>query len=59
MRITVKVLIRVHILRLAEGMPFTTRSVLNYGNRPAVDQVLSRFVKLQATGNFLYQRQHE
>jgi hypothetical protein len=45
MRITVKVLIRVHILRLAEGMPFTTRSVLNYGNRPAVDQVLSRFVK--------------
>jgi len=26
-------------------MPFTTRSVLSYGNRPAVDQVLSRFVK--------------
>jgi hypothetical protein len=45
MRITVKFLIRVHILRLAEGKPFTTRNVLSYGNRPAVDQVLSRFVK--------------
>jgi hypothetical protein len=45
MRITAKFLIRVHILRLAEGKPFTTRSVLSYGNRPAVDQVLSRFVK--------------
>ena len=45
MRITAKFLIRVHILRLAEGTPFTTRNVLSYGNRPAVDQVLSRFVK--------------
>jgi hypothetical protein len=45
MRVTAKFLIRIHILRLAEGMAFTTRNVLAYGNRPAVDQVLSRFVK--------------
>jgi hypothetical protein len=45
MRITAKFLIRIHILRLAEGTPFTTRNVLAYGNRPAVDQALSRFVK--------------
>jgi hypothetical protein len=45
MRTSVKFLIRIHILRLPEGTPFTTRDVVAYGNRPAVDQALSRFVK--------------
>lgn len=37
--------IRRHILRLGTGKPFTTRDLLNYGTRAAVDQATSRLVK--------------
>lgn len=37
--------IRRHILRLPEGAIFSTREVLNYGRRSAVDQCLHRLVK--------------
>jgi len=38
-------LIRRHILTLPEGGTFTTRDVLCFGTRAAVDQALSRMVK--------------
>lgn len=37
--------IRRHICRLPKGNPFTTRDMLRYGSRPAVDQTLYRMVK--------------
>jgi hypothetical protein len=37
--------IRRHILRLPNGMIFSTREMLNYGKRSAVDQCLYRLVK--------------
>jgi hypothetical protein len=37
--------IRRHILRLPEGAIFSTREMLNYGRRSAVDQCLRRLVK--------------
>lgn len=37
--------IRQHMKALAEGQPVSTRSLLGYGSRAAVDQALSRLVK--------------
>ncbi len=37
--------IRRHILRLPEGAIFSTREMLNYGRRSAIDQCLHRLVK--------------
>jgi hypothetical protein len=37
--------IRNHINQLDKNEPFTTREFLNYGQRAAVDQTLSRLVK--------------